>query len=58
MAESELGLLESFCAPGEIDNLCHFMDVSTFGRCSRLAGNHLNLVLGWMNRCRHSLIST
>ncbi len=58
MAESELGLLGSFCAPGKIDNLCHFMGASTFGRCSRLAGNHLSLVLGWMNRCRHSLIST
>lgn len=58
MAESELGLLESFYAPGEIDNRCHFVDISTFGRCSRLAGNHLNLALGWMNRCRHSIIST
>lgn len=49
MAESELGLLESFRATGEIDELYFFMhdcsvnlDVSTLGRCSRLAGNHLD----------------
>ncbi len=49
MAESELGLLESFRATGEIDELHFFMhdfsvnlDVSTLGSCSRLAGNHLD----------------
>ncbi len=58
MAESELGFLESFSVEGEIDDLPHFIDVSTLGRCSRLAGNHLRLVRGWMNRRQHPLIST
>ncbi len=49
MAESELGLLESFRTTGEIDELHFYMHdfpvnlaLSTLGRCPRLAGNHLD----------------
>lgn len=51
MAESELGLLESFSATKMIFTTfmhdCSVnLGVSTLGRCSRLAGNHLRIGSG------------